>query len=68
MDRMDIILEECKNKKVLDIGCTGIEGRLHKKISQVSSRVIGVDINKEEIEEMNNNGYEVYCQNAGEFY
>lgn len=67
MDRVSFILEECKSKKVLDIGCTGIGGRLHEKITQVSSKAVGIDIDQEKVNVMNKKGYEVYCQNAENF-
>ena len=57
--RLPLILEECKNKKVLHLGCADApftEARLNKgnllhlQISGVSSRNVGIDIDADDEE------------------
>jgi 2-polyprenyl-3-methyl-5-hydroxy-6-metoxy-1,4-benzoquinol methylase len=66
--RNDIIIKYCSGKAVLDIGCVNHNidnvdnpNWLHKKIKNVASSVIGLDILQNEIEVMKNNGYDVIC-------
>ncbi len=58
-DRHDYIVEACKGKKVLHIGCIGnsykstsiYEPWLHKEISDASSSCVWIDLYKERIDE-----------------
>ncbi|MGI8584028.1 MAG: class I SAM-dependent methyltransferase [Chitinophagaceae bacterium] len=59
-NRIDFILDYCKNKNVLHIGCTdypftekklGIGSLLNPLLKQVSANVMGIDNNKDSIEE-----------------
>lgn len=65
--RIELIRKICKDKFVLDIGCTGMDGRLYKQIVEVSSEAIGIDIDSEKVSEFKESGYEVYCQDAESF-
>ncbi|MGC1528358.1 MAG: class I SAM-dependent methyltransferase [Phormidesmis sp.] len=65
--RDEAIVEYCKGKRVLHVGCTDYpffesslaNGHLlHAKVSQVASRVIGIDIASEDVAVMIDNGYD----------
>lgn len=43
MGRIELILNECRNKKVLDVGCGGMGGRLHASIKSVAEEVVGIE-------------------------
>jgi 2-polyprenyl-3-methyl-5-hydroxy-6-metoxy-1,4-benzoquinol methylase len=64
----EFILNLCKNKSVLDLGCidhsytTALElgeNWLHSQIRGVSSHLVGVDLLKEDAEELNKLGYNI---------
>ncbi len=61
----EIILQFCKDKSVLDVGCVGqdlsfqSDDWLHNKIRKVASEITGVDINKESINFLKKAGYNI---------
>lgn len=64
--RHEIIIKECKNKNVLHIGCsdwpiTNVQIKennlLHKKITDVTSSCIGIDINEKGFAILRKNGF-----------
>jgi len=65
----ELIKKLCHGKDVLDIGCVGQDidysslNWIHNQIKEVSSSIIGVDINTKGIKHINNMGYEVYHYN-----
>ncbi len=65
--RDEAIVEYCKGKRVLHVGCTDYpffkssleKGYLlHDKVSQVTNQVIGIDIASEDVAAMIDNGYD----------
>lgn len=59
------ILEFCKEKSILDVGCVG-QGRsfssdnwLHNKVRLVASSIVGIDIDQSGLNELKNEGYNV---------
>lgn len=65
--RTELITKVCEDKSVLDVGCTGMGGRLHKNISKVSTELVGIDIDSERVSEMKKKGFEVYNKDAESF-
>lgn len=67
------ILNYCKGKSVLDVGCVGEKypptspKSLHRMISKVSTFCIGIDTNREGIELMKKLGYNVIIADAENF-
>lgn len=63
--KSDYLLQKCKGKKVLDVGCVGqsldpnSKDWFHNKFKTVAASVKGVDINKEAIDKLNNLGYDI---------
>lgn len=72
--RVDPLIEQCRNKTVLNIGCCGMGTNdilggndFHfGRIKEVSKEVIGVDINLHEIEKLTKLGYSIVTQSADE--
>lgn len=66
IDKFDFIIESCKEKVVLDVGCVGqdkshtSDAWLHGRIKKVAKDLTGADIMKNEIEELNKQGYSIY--------
>ena len=65
-DDVDWILKQITGKSCLDIGCiehdlsyTERDSWKHKKIKEVASRVVGVDILEEYVETLNKRGYDI---------
>lgn len=67
------ILSRCKNKNVLDLGCIEhdlFQERMKKKewlhmnIQKVAKSLIGVDILKEYITELNEKGFNIFFGNV----
>lgn len=64
--KIPVILEYCKGKKVLDIGCVGQDnnpgkpGWLHGKIKTVASELAGVDTNEKMVSAMNEKGFKMF--------
>jgi len=72
-DRKESVVNYCKGKVVLDLGCTqhrmmGKEVKeedwLHFRIKQVAQKVIGIDYLKDEIKRLNNIGYNIIYGNV----
>jgi len=64
--REEEILNICKNKNVLDLGCVAHSALreesdtwLHKRILKVAKSVVGVDYEKLEINKLNKKGYNI---------
>jgi 2-polyprenyl-3-methyl-5-hydroxy-6-metoxy-1,4-benzoquinol methylase len=53
-DRFDIIKPHVVNSDVLDVGCVGTDAptELHGRIAESANKVIGIDINKELVEQI----------------
>ena len=70
-DRGEIIEQYVVGKKVLDAGCAELMGTttdkgkterwIHKRIRKLAKEVVGVDINKTEVEALRAQGYNVIC-------
>lgn len=62
-DKFHFIVDRCKGKNVLDVGCVGqdkgydSEAWLHGRIKKVAGDLTGADINAEGISELNERGY-----------
>ena len=63
-DRITVLLDRCRGKRVLDIGCVAHDiarmsapDWLHGRIAGVAQRCIGVDVLNEGVAEMNRLGY-----------
>ena len=73
MNRLQLIKEYCKNKKVLDVGCVAIrldydnKYWLHGNIVEAARTVKGIDINKQGIEELKGRGFDVEHKDAEKF-
>jgi SAM-dependent methyltransferase len=69
VNKIDKILDLCRNVAVLDVGCVGqdfgYENKdwLHGKIKKVSRDLVGVDIERNSIEELRKGGYKVFLPN-----
>ena len=61
----DLILEYCKNRNVLDVGCVGQDKNInnsewiHEKIKSVANALTGTDIHVNEIDRLNKLGYSI---------
>lgn len=66
IDKFSSIVDRCRDKVVLDVGCVGQdkgyedEGWLHGRIKRTAKKLIGSDIDTEGIDELNKRGYEIY--------
>ena len=60
-----VVLEHCKGKLVLDVGCVGQDidynssNWIHSQVRDVAKNLLGVDINRDGIKELNRQGYNV---------
>ncbi len=67
VDKIEFIIDKCRNKKILDLGCIRHSAEfslkdpdwLHKKILSVAEEAVGVDYLAEEIKKLNNYGYDI---------
>lgn len=66
--RDEFIIKQCKGKRVLHVGCTdhpffksslANEELIHTKVSEVATKVIGIDIALEDVASMVSHGYDV---------
>ncbi|MCD6263063.1 class I SAM-dependent methyltransferase [Candidatus Bathyarchaeota archaeon] len=63
--RFEVIEEFVRGKDVLDVGCVGLGYQrtgdfwVHGRICKVARRVVGVDIQREEVARLKEEGYEV---------
>ncbi len=73
-----LIVEKCKDKKVLEIGCVNhdLAGRNAQKnignwlfghLNDVSQKAVGIDIDKKAVIQLKKEGYEVYAADAQNF-
>ena len=66
IEKFSSIVEFCKGKNVLDVGCVGqdrsfeSEGWLHGELQKVSKSLVGADINHEAIAQLNQKGYSIF--------
>ena len=72
-NRISSVVELCKDKNVLDLGCTQhrmlgqeveIENWLHWRIKQVASSLVGVDYLQDEVDRLNKKGFNIVCSNV----
>ena len=68
------ILERCKGKRVLDVGCVNhnldaahLSDWRHKQISMAAARVVGLDYEKEAVEHLNGEGWNIIAADAQNF-
>jgi len=61
--RVKKILEFCRNKKVLNIGCAD-NYYLHAKISEIAKDLVGIDINRGSLNSLKEDGYKVFEMDA----
>jgi len=67
-DRISLILDIVKGKRIIDLGCTDhleiIDSKLlsntwlHKRVCEVASLCIGIDVNREAVEYVRSRGYQ----------
>lgn len=71
--KKDFILNKCTNKSVLDLGCVEhdlyrdhlkLGSWIHENIKRVAKGLVGVDMLKDEISELNNMGYNILFGNV----
>lgn len=63
-DKQTLVIEHCKNKKVLDIGCVGefeytpekMRNTLHYRLKPFTKKLVGIDIAEEGIRALNSLG------------
>lgn len=76
IDKNAFIVEQCRGKTVLDMGCIdhsyqtalGLgQGWLHKQIQDVASRLTGLDILTDDARELNQRGFDIRVGNAEQF-
>jgi SAM-dependent methyltransferase len=76
IDKNELILDLCRGKNVLDLGCidhsaaTALElgnNWLHKQIKDVAYHVIGIDILEEDTNKLNDIGFEIICADVENF-
>lgn len=72
--RSEKIVQLCKNKTVLDIGCIDhkastekSEGWVHKRIKRVASSLKGLDYEAKEVEKLRKKGYNIVYGDAENF-
>jgi len=65
--KLKTIIEYCRDKTVLDIGCIGQDftvrnaNWIHGEVKKVALNITGVDTNKPMIEQLRNEGYTMYA-------
>lgn len=76
VDRTRFILEEISEEdRVLDLGCVQHSYKrrnkskdfLHEEISNITDKLVGIDIEKEEINKLNKRGYNIQYADAQDF-
>lgn len=71
--KIEYICEMCDNKDVLHLGCVQNEAEieneqwLHEPLDNISNRCLGIDIDEDGIDEMEQQGYEVSVSDAQDF-
>jgi 2-polyprenyl-3-methyl-5-hydroxy-6-metoxy-1,4-benzoquinol methylase len=72
-NRIAYILEKCKHKRILDVGCVGTsvdinhERFMHRQLRSVAEELIGIDNDKERLNVLEDGGYTVYHMDAENF-
>lgn len=75
--KQEMVLNYCKDKEVLDIGCVQLLGdysverlqeTLHYKIHNVARRLVGIDLEDDGVNALNKAGCECYCSLAEDAY
>jgi SAM-dependent methyltransferase len=65
IEKFSSIVDRCQGKKVLDVGCVGQDRSshssdwLHGRIGKVAGSLLGVDINKEQMKVLNDQGCKI---------
>lgn len=65
-NKSTMVKKLCRDKEVLDIGCVGQDidysslNWIHNQVKEIASSIMGVDINTDGINQINNMGYKVY--------
>lgn len=66
IEKFSSIVKFCEGKDVLDVGCVGQDrsfensGWLHGELKKVSNKLVGADINKEAMDQLNTKGFSIY--------
>jgi SAM-dependent methyltransferase len=66
-NRLAYIVEQCRDRAVLDVGCAGHGGDmerggwLHARIQDVAAECLGIDVNKESVKRAREYGFYVQC-------
>jgi SAM-dependent methyltransferase len=74
IDKFETIVELCKGKHVLDVGCIGQDKKndnpkwLHGRIKEVAANLIGVDIDLDGISELKKHEFTIYTPDEIEAY
>lgn len=77
VDKMDFIVDRCRGKDVLDLGCinhsweTAValgDNWLHHRISRVASSVVGLDLLEADAKILSQRGYDIRAGNAESFH
>jgi len=74
MDRYKMIIDICRGKKVLDVGCVGHDLNfrrnsvwIHKLLRECAASVTGLDYDAKNVEQLNREGYKAVCADATDF-
>lgn len=67
-DRLSVITDACRGRKVLDVGCVNHEagavddpGWLHARIASVADECVGLDVESDGVDRMQRAGYNAVC-------
>jgi 2-polyprenyl-3-methyl-5-hydroxy-6-metoxy-1,4-benzoquinol methylase len=74
--RVDPLIEFVRNKKVLNIGCVGVgeqdtcgsKNWIHGKIAKIAEKLVGIDIQEEEVRNLREQGFDIRLHSADEFF
>ena len=73
-DKDNFILSRCRGKRVLDVGCVNhtlaaahASDWRHGQISKVAQSVVGLDYEKDAVDQLNREGWTVVCADAQNF-
>jgi SAM-dependent methyltransferase len=64
-NRLEYIVEQCRNRVVLDAGCAGHDGNmsrgdwLHARIQDVAAECLGIDVSEESVQRVREYGFHV---------
>lgn len=68
--RFEVLRDYVTGKSVLDLGCSSGNWRedwIHGQVATVAAELVGLDINQEAVQELNDRGYHVQFGNAEDF-